>query len=361
MSTFNAITSKIGSLLNTGRSEFVIYPFGRCGAMVKGILNGLFNICELAVADNFLCTRFENIKEVKDLPEIMMRHPQAIVLVSHENVDGYEEVRNRLYEFVDQSRCIEMYPTPAHIYTDKHQVMALEKKQRIGFDDALAIYKPLCANATFYMPLWQVDDIQNRIFLSDDYYSREQLSNVFESFREGIIGRNSAGKLFLDIGANIGNHTLFFARELKAGCIHSFEPVTQTFRILQSNVEINNLMDKVCLHNLGLGKEACKASTCGYDKHNIGGVGLKPDESGSIEVRRLDDFTFEDKIFFIKIDTEGAELSILQGGEQTIKKHKPYILLEAWYESIEPIRAFLHEFGYVDTAVTFSDYLFYPA
>lgn len=360
MSTFNAITSKIGALLNKGKSEFIIYPFGMCGATVKGILNGLFDICELAVADNLLCRRFGNIKRVEDLSEIMARHPQAIVLVSHQNVDSYEEVRNRLYEFVDQERCFEMYPPPVHIYTERHEVMALEKKRRIGFDDAEAIYKPLCTNATFYMPLWQIDDIQNQIFLSDDYYSRVQLANVFENFREGIIGRQSAGKLFLDIGANIGNHTLFFAKELKAGCIHSFEPVTQTFRILQSNVEINNLTDKVCLHNLGLGKEACKASTCGYDKHNIGGVELKPDESGDIEIRRLDDFTFEEEIFFIKIDTEGAELSILQGAEQTIRKHKPYILLEAWYESIEPIRAFLHEFGYVDTAVTSSDYLFYP-
>ena len=57
-----------------------------------------------------------------------------------------------------------------------------------------------------------------------------------------IIG---TGKDILDIGANIGNHTLYFGKILKSHSIHAFEPVKDFYNILDKNVK-----SCLCTHRL---------------------------------------------------------------------------------------------------------------
>jgi FkbM family methyltransferase len=48
-------------------------------------------------------------------------------------------------------------------------------------------------------------------------------------------------------------------------------------------------------------------------------------QKNKIEVNKLDNFYFQKKIDFIKIDTEGHDLQVLKGGKKTIKKYKPIL------------------------------------
>ena len=51
-------------------------------------------------------------------------------------------------------------------------------------------------------------------------------------------------------------------------------------------------------------------------------------ETFEIKSKKLDNFTFSNRISFIKIDVEGHEMSVIKGAENTIKQYKPTLLVE---------------------------------
>lgn len=125
--------------------------------------------------------------------------------------------------------------------------------------------------------------------------------------------------IFLDVGANIGAHTLMAASKIKTGKIFSFEPSSKALRYLKENIQINNLnsivtiIDKVVSDKNGLEKFI-------IGKHSeVDHIGEKDDqlhEMKTIPSIGLDKFLTEQKINYvdlIKIDVEGAELKVLKG------------------------------------------------
>jgi hypothetical protein len=80
------------------------------------------------------------------------------------------------------------------------------------------------------------------------------------------------------------------------------------------------------VHNCALGN---KSGTVGL-KFFDGSTGSTQilEEAGGTTMRRLDDFTFSDEIDFMKIDVENYEFFVLEGGEKTIRAHRPVIILE---------------------------------
>ena len=61
--------------------------------------------------------------------------------------------------------------------------------------------------------------------------------------------------MIFDIGANIGNHTLYFSRNTDAKKIYSFEPFKMNFERLRENVRNNNISDKVSIYNEAIGEK----------------------------------------------------------------------------------------------------------
>ncbi|HBA67757.1 MAG TPA: hypothetical protein DCZ40_00125, partial [Lachnospiraceae bacterium] len=154
-----------------------------------------------------------------------------------------------------------------------------------------------------------MDLIQRIIFTSDDYYERETLDKVFRLYKNGIIGKMvSAGEgVILDIGANIGNHSLFFCNEYKAKKVYCFEPMEKTFSILKKNIEINQLQEKVILNKFGLGNRDGRASATNNNLLNIGGTAICMDDGGQLEVHSLDGLNIDEPVILVKIDVEGME------------------------------------------------------
>lgn len=198
--------------------------------------------------------------------------------------------------------------------------------------------------------------------MSDDYYERGHLDYVFKTFDNGIIGdRVSKGQgIVLDIGANIGNHTLFFCNEYKAKAVYCFEPVEETFSILVENMRLNHLEERVHLNKFGLGEREERRSVVRYDRGNIGHTVLRTDKNGQLEIRRLDDSGIGEEVVLIKIDVEGMEANVLKGGLQLIQKNMPYIMIESFDYKFLEVEKILCDMGYVCDRLGLGDWLFYP-
>lgn len=150
----------------------------------------------------------------------------------------------------------------------------------------------------------------------------------------------------LDIGAHIGTLAIPLAR--LAGKVIAFEPAPATFELLKRNIEQNSLA--IDARNIGLGPEPGHASLEIENAANAGAHTLSIG-SGTIKVSTLDDEVEYADV--IKIDVEGMELSVFEGGADLIEQHHPVIYseinlsaLRAHGSSVQKIEQFLYKRGY---------------
>jgi FkbM family methyltransferase len=148
------------------------------------------------------------------------------------------------------------------------------------------------------------------------------------------------GAVALDIGANIGLVSIPLGRDLRShgGKLISFEPIAANADRLSANVRINDLEQTVTLVRCALsdsegqmemGREVGGGAGTGNAafRQSAGGLG-QPLEWSTVKVRRLDDVINEigiPRLDFIKIDVEGAEIGVLRGGLETLKRFRPII------------------------------------
>jgi FkbM family methyltransferase len=177
----------------------------------------------------------------------------------------------------------------------------------------------------------------------------------YETQRHGMLNvvyRRFQGGTFIDIGACIGNHSLFFALCCNADRVLAFEPVKEIFDHLEENIRLNRL-ENVRAKNIALGNRAGEAgmifSTVPPER---GGMMInKVDESGTgVRLDTLDRVLAEEKVAAvtcIKIDVEGYNLPVLHGARQTILTHHPAIFCECETdEAFREVDAFLSALGY---------------
>lgn len=148
----------------------------------------------------------------------------------------------------------------------------------------------------------------------------------------------------LDIGGFIGTVSLVLSEVINKNCkIYVFEP--QYYDCLIKNIKDNKLEDVIIPYNYGLSNINGNIPNNNIDINQTGNYGgqhlttlydkdlntcLVEKSENTIELKRLDDFEFE-KIGLIKLDVEGFELLVLQGGIETIKKSNyPPIFIEIW-------------------------------
>lgn len=135
----------------------------------------------------------------------------------------------------------------------------------------------------------------------------------------------------IDIGANIGTHTVFFSKRCPQGLVYSIEPQFYIFQILNSNVAMNGGFN-VKLFNNPVSNEFESVKLMHFPpfhskKINYGEFKIHDNENG-LETKciKLDDH-FKN-IQFIKLDVEGHELSCLKSGEGILKSDKPHLYVE---------------------------------
>ncbi len=175
-----------------------------------------------------------------------------------------------------------------------------------------------------------------------------------------------AGQTVLDIGANIGAHTLPLARLVGAeGRVIAFEPTAFAYRKCAANIALNpELRPRISLHQAMLVETQDQSLPSAifsswplvergelHEKHR----GRRMDTQGARTVT-LDQAVDElqlGEIHFIKLDVDGYEYPVLAGGRNTLRKFRPTIALElAPYihaehgHSLEELIALLTETGY---------------
>src|SRR5438105_2098667 len=171
------------------------------------------------------------------------------------------------------------------------------------------------------------------------------------------------GMTVLDIGAHQGLYTLLASRRVgPSGRVFSFEPSPRERRALRLNLTMN-FCNNVVIQALALGSEETTADLYVVDYYNTGYNSLRPpsvpEPTSTVAVRvgTLDNWLAQEKIDrvdFIKLDVEGAELSVLKGARELLARTRPVLLVEiaqirtaGWgYDAVEIVR-FLENIGYL--------------
>ncbi|MBM3210856.1 MAG: FkbM family methyltransferase [Deltaproteobacteria bacterium] len=134
----------------------------------------------------------------------------------------------------------------------------------------------------------------------------------------------------LDIGANIGAHTFRLAKKVgPEGRVFAFEPTDFAFAKLTRNISLNDFNNifpfKIALSDINLKNQQVHFRASWLTN------GGRADGLSVVDFERLDDWSIGNHIIninFIKIDVDGNEFSILQGGIKIIEKCKPVLLME---------------------------------
>jgi FkbM family methyltransferase len=145
----------------------------------------------------------------------------------------------------------------------------------------------------------------------------------------------SSNMVFIDVGANLGEYTLFAAKRVNKGKVISFEPLPKMLENLKENIKLNQF-ENIQVLNYGLSD---KENTLPIHEIEDAHEGLSTFFPGTLKSRnssmvslKVLDSQFEsfevDRIDFIKIDIEGGELFALQGSKNLIEKFKPIVMIE---------------------------------
>jgi FkbM family methyltransferase len=157
--------------------------------------------------------------------------------------------------------------------------------------------------------------------LYGEYCERE-----VEIFRQ-LVG---PGDWVVDVGANVGTHTLFFARQVgPRGRVVAFEPQRIVFQALCANMALNSVANVLC-QPFAVGAEPGEIVVPPLDygrENNFGGLTLGGAEGDRVPVVTLDSLGLP-ACRLIKIDVEGMERDVLAGATETIARHRPLLYVE---------------------------------
>ena len=175
------------------------------------------------------------------------------------------------------------------------------------------------------------------IYGEEDPQERELIKKIVKS-----------GDIVVDVGANIGIHTLILAKCVgKNGHVYAFEPSPNNVKLIKGSVDLNNfknvsVIDRAVSDKPGKnifyfsdGISAHSLSDFGYGKGSI-----------EIDVETLDNFfkNTNSKIDFLKIDAEGYDFKVIKGMKNILKNPDVKILIEFFPERLQKAKDSPREF-----------------
>jgi len=181
------------------------------------------------------------------------------------------------------------------------------------------------------------------------------LSNRRRFYADGVVA--------IDCGANYGVHTMEWSKHMIGwGRVIAVEAQERIYYALCGNIALNNCFNaKATLAAVGRHTGEISIPCPDY---------LKPGSFASLELRQtannepigqpisyleqdcvkvpqitIDQFAL-DRVDFVKIDVEGMEVDVLAGAEQTIRRHRPQLFIEALKSDFPRLTAIIERFGY---------------
>lgn len=188
------------------------------------------------------------------------------------------------------------------------------------------------------------DHIVSTIRRSDDFYEADLL--------DWLATLNLPPGSVVDVGAFIGNHTLYFAC-LMGRRVFAFEPNAVAFESLQRSIALNDIAERVTASMRAVAAEQARAILSTEAETNLGGTRVVFDDTGEVEVDRLDDLLPQDEpVALIKVDVEGLELDVLRGASGTMRRCRPMLAIECMtHAALRAVAAHLVEVRYAPMSV----------
>ena len=211
------------------------------------------------------------------------------------------------------------------------------------------------------------DGVNYELDLSEGIDLAIYLFGGFEpSTRDALARYVKPGMTVLDIGANIGSHTLHLANLVGAtGHVYAFEPTAFAFAKLKRNLSLNPVLaQRVVLQQCFLtGEDFSDLPQEIYSSWPLlGGRDLHPEHLGAkkgtngARARTLDGVLADNGnpvVDVVKLDVDGVECDVLNGAITMISLHKPIFVMElAPYllkergHSLEEMMSFFIPLGY---------------
>jgi FkbM family methyltransferase len=163
------------------------------------------------------------------------------------------------------------------------------------------------------------------------------------------------GQTVIDVGANIGYITLHLAHRVgTSGSVIAFEPTDWAYQRLRTNIGLNH-MPQIATYTLGVGDIDRQGLPIEINSsYRLDGTTQQ--HQATIDIARLDTFLETHpvkRLDFIKIDTDGMELRVIEGARQTLQRFSPAILMEIGRDDLidagaspQALMAALTELGY---------------
>jgi FkbM family methyltransferase len=184
-----------------------------------------------------------------------------------------------------------------------------------------------------------------------------QVAWVYGSFEAAelryVLGNVQVGATVIDVGANVGVVSLALAAAVgPTGTVVAVEPDHENAKRLAENISLNNLRN-VDIHEVALGETAGETTLYLADDpayHSLLPPGEPAHGSRRVPMKTIDDLWHEylrPQVSFLKIDVEGSEAAVLEGGLALLEACQPQILVEAdGAEAIATISRLLLDDGY---------------
>lgn len=319
------------------------------------------NICENTIGTNDIALRANQLPTANNIETILRCAPDSTLRMGHfvrtecadavrfdTGMDGGEDYKYYL-DLWSQYRCAKV----AHVFSIERRPAAgaspsAEDVRRDKIIETLVLDccrdRVLMCDVTFdEKTAWfRVDnpfDIIQHHHGHGYFFEIEELTTL-----RAMIGR---GKTIVEVGANVGNHLVFYAQHMKPKKIFPFEPNPHAVRLLTENIRANKLEGVVDERGIGIGAgaEYGKFAVMLPGENNLGAARLTQG-GGELEVFPLDETLAGETVDFMKIDVEGMEFDVLKGAEKLIQRDKPVLMVEVFRPKIPDFEAWCDKHGY---------------
>jgi len=180
-------------------------------------------------------------------------------------------------------------------------------------------------------------NLNNNIDFNIYFYGAFEKPLLF-FLRDALAAMQQSDSVFVDIGANIGQHSLFMSK--LATYVHAFEPFAKVRDRLLNQINANQLSN-ITVHPLGLSNENARlpffaptGSNEGIGSFDASSTSKGNVSIGELELVRGDDYFSKSgiaRIDILKMDVEGFEKLALEGLRETLSRTRPLLVCEITY------------------------------
>jgi FkbM family methyltransferase len=193
-------------------------------------------------------------------------------------------------------------------------------------------YKFFCAVVRKKIVVLSIDGINYKLDLGEvidlgiylNRYEPDMVAVIQEFCRPGFT--------VLDIGANVGAHTLRLLRTVgDKGKVYAFEPTDYAYNKLIGNISLNRYKNITPVKMVLSDKNALRQKINFRSSWPTKGKPLE--QESEVDFIRLDDWCERENILnvdLIKLDVDGNEYNVIKGAGSMLTKWHPLILMEAW-------------------------------